>query len=92
MEISGEVADQLLKSARAFSASRVARDTKVRDAVRERDASVVNEAVLTIIAENAERMRALRKGDVAPSFDRELQTCEVVVDWGIRAFGSYIRK
>ncbi|GJJ08694.1 hypothetical protein Clacol_002913 [Clathrus columnatus] len=83
-------ADQLLKSARAFSGARHARDTRVRDAVRERDAPIINEAVLTIISETADRMRALRKGEVSPSIEREEEMCEEVVDWGIRAFGSYI--
>ncbi|KIJ50979.1 hypothetical protein M422DRAFT_27087 [Sphaerobolus stellatus SS14] len=90
VEISGEVADQILKSARPYSVARHARDTRVRDAIRERDAAIINEAVLTIITENAERMRALRKGDVAPTVNREAETCEEVVDWGIRAFASYI--
>lgn len=92
IEISGEVADQLLKSARVFSGPRHARDTRVRDAVRERDAPIINEAVLTIISDTTDRMRALRKGELAPAVEREEEVCEEVVDWGIRAFGSYIRE
>jgi exportin-T len=89
LEISGEVADQMIKSARQFSAVRHGRDTRVRDAVRERDAARLNEAVLTIVAEGAETMSNLQK-DVSSSSTRELDGAIEVVDWGIRAFGSYV--
>ena len=89
LEISGEVADQLIKSARSYSAARQARDTRVRDAVREHDAAAVNEAVLTIVANGVERMGRLRKGDASPT-ERELDTVIEVVDWGIRTFASYV--
>ncbi|KAI0671757.1 ARM repeat-containing protein [Trametes maxima] len=89
LEISGEVADQIIKSARQFTAERHARDTRVRDAVRERDASRINEAVLTIVADRVERMARLRKGD-SPSLERELDSAIEVVDWGIRTFASYV--
>ncbi|KAJ6505980.1 armadillo-type protein [Mycena vulgaris] len=81
LEISGEVADQMLKSARPFSQARHTRDARVRDAVRERDAAGINEAVLTIVAEGAE---TLKKGGASP---REMVE---VVDLGIRTFGSYV--
>ena len=45
LEISGEVADQMLKAARIHNPARHARDGRVRDAVRERDAARINEAV-----------------------------------------------
>ena len=64
----------------------------MRDAVRERDAPLINEAVLTIISQGAERMRALRKGDAQPAVQREEELNEGVADWGVRAFGSYIRE
>jgi exportin-T len=86
------VADQLLKSARSFSAARHARDTRVRDAVRERDAPIINDAVLTIVSKGADRMRALRKREVQSAYEREEEVNEEVVDWGVRAFGSYIRE
>ncbi|KAI0766752.1 armadillo-type protein [Irpex lacteus] len=89
LEISGEVADQIIKSARTYSAARHARDTRVRDAVRDRDASAINEAVLTIVADGVERMGRLRKGDSSPA-ERELDTVTEVVDWGIRTFASYV--
>jgi exportin-T len=86
-EISEEVADQIIKGARQFSSERHVRDARVRDAVRERDAARINEAVLTIVADYAERLLALRKDATASSGE----TSEVleVVDWGIRTFGSY---
>lgn len=64
----------------------------MRDAVRERDAPIINDAVLTIVSKCADRMRALRKGDAQSAFEREEEVSEEVVDWGVRAFGSYIRE
>jgi exportin-T len=87
LEISGEVADQIIKSARAWTGERHARDARVRDAVRDRDAARVNEAVLTIVADNAERVTKLRKDGVS---GKELSETVEVVDLGIRAFGSYV--
>lgn len=88
LEISGEVADQTIKSARTFNPVRHTRDARVRDAVRERDASLINEAVLTIIADGAERMAILRKSDDVES--KTLGDVVEVVDWGVRTFGSYV--
>lgn len=76
----------MLKSARSFSAVRHARDTKVRDAVRARDAPGINEAVLTIVANGAERMAQVRKGEITAPINQIAE----VVDWGIRTFGSYV--
>jgi exportin-T len=87
IEISEEVADQVIKGARQFSSERHVRDARVRDAVRERDATRINEAVLTIVADYAERLLALRKEATATS--RETSEVLEVVDWGIRTFGSY---
>ncbi|KNZ81909.1 Exportin-T [Termitomyces sp. J132] len=88
LEISGEVADQMIKSARPYDADRHARDARVRDAVRERDAARINEAVLTLVAECSERMLNLRKR--VDSNTRDLDAAIEVVDWGIRTFGSYV--
>ncbi|KAG1747210.1 armadillo-type protein [Suillus paluster] len=85
-EISGEVADQTIKSARTFNPVRHTRDSRVRDAVRERDAPLINEAVLTIIVDSTERMAALRKTTTSSP---ELSEALEIVDWGIRTFGSY---
>ena len=91
LEISGEVADQIIKSARAFLATRHARDARVRDAVRARDAARINEAVLAIVAEGAERMSELRKNSDMDSQARDdLDHAIEVVDWGVRTFGSYV--
>ncbi|KAI0313753.1 ARM repeat-containing protein, partial [Amylostereum chailletii] len=89
LEISGEVADQLVKAARQFTTVRHVRDARVRDAVRERDAARINEAVLTIVADSAERMARLRKGGSSGFPDREVAEAIEVVDLGIRTFGSY---
>lgn len=91
LEISGEVADAILKSARTWNAARQARDGRVRDAVRDRDAARINEAVLTIVANSADRMSKLRKGELdVPTPEKELSTAEEVVDWGVRTFASYV--
>lgn len=57
--------------------------------MRERDAAKVNEAVLLIVAEAAERMVELRKID-GPDAKKELDAAVEIVDWGIRTFGSYV--
>jgi hypothetical protein len=92
LEISGEVADQMIKSARTFSQTRHARDARVRDSVRERDAAGINEAVLTIVADGAGKMAALRKAEAFTETTRELEGVIEVVDWGVRTFGSYVGK
>lgn len=82
----------MIKSARTFDAARHARDTRVRDAVRERDAAAINEAVLVIVAEGVDRMTKMRKGEAVGSdnSDRELDSAVEVVDYGIRTFASYV--
>ncbi|KAF5377324.1 hypothetical protein D9757_008003 [Collybiopsis confluens] len=90
VEISGEVADQMIKAARSHNPARLSRDGRVRDAVRERDAVRINEAVLTIVTEATEKLVLLRKhGSDSPPI-RQLEEAEEVVDWGIRTFGSYV--
>lgn len=86
LEISGEVADQLLKAARQYSNQRHYRDSKVRDAVRERDAAGINDAVLTIVADSVEQLVNLRKRGGGGNIARLVE----VVDWGVRTFGSYV--
>jgi len=90
LEISGEVADQMLKAARIHNPTRHSRDGRVRDAVRERDAARINEAVLTIIAANVEKLTKLRSASDSAESRKELEQAEEVVDWGIRTFGSYV--
>ncbi|KAF9444820.1 ARM repeat-containing protein [Macrolepiota fuliginosa MF-IS2] len=89
LEISGEVADQTIKAARSWNITRHQRDGRVRDAVREQDAAKVNEAVLLIISEAAERMVQLRKME-GEDAKRGLDAAVEIVDWGIRTFGSYV--
>jgi exportin-T len=91
MEISGEVADNVIKSARAFTGERHQRDGRVRDAVRERDASSINEAVITIVSSNAQRMRGIQTGSSPSTISNsELAQAVEVVDWGVRTYGSYV--
>ncbi|KAH9031084.1 ARM repeat-containing protein [Lactarius hengduanensis] len=85
--ISEEVADQIIKGARQFNTDRHVRDARVRDAVRERDAARINEAVLTIVADYVDRLQVLMKTPTATG--RETSEVLEVVDWGIRTFGSY---
>jgi len=80
----------MIKSARSYHAQRNARDGKVRDGVRDRDAPSINEAVLTIVAQGAERMNELRKNPALATDPKELDHVIEVVDWGVRAFGSYV--
>jgi exportin-T len=80
----------MIKSARTYNVVRNTRDARVRDAVRERDAARINEAVLTIVADGAERMSRLRKSGESSESKRELDGVVEVVDWGIRTFGSYV--
>ncbi|KAH9178275.1 ARM repeat-containing protein [Lactarius sanguifluus] len=87
IEISEEVADQIIKGARQFNTDRHVRDARVRDAVRERDAARINEAVLTIVADYVDRLQVLMKTPTATG--RETSEVQEVVDWGIRTFGSY---
>lgn len=84
------MADQIIKSARSFSEERHARDMRVRDLVRERDAARINEAVLTIVSDGAQKMSDLRKSSGGSR--EEISSLEEVVDWGTRTFGSYVGK
>ena len=81
----------MIKSARStFNPVRNTRDAAVRDAVRERDAARINEAVLIIVADAAEKMANLRKSDGSAESERELDAVLEVVDWGIRTYASYV--
>ena len=70
----------MIKSARTFNPVRHSRDARVRDAVRERDAARINEAVLTIVADDAQRMTSLRKNNASAELGRELDGVVEVVD------------
>jgi exportin-T len=90
LEISGEIADQMIKSSRPYNPSRHVRDARVRDAVRARDAAAINDAVLTIVADGTEKMSRLREAEAATEHLPELDDIIEVVDWGARTFGSYV--
>lgn len=89
LEISGEISDQLLKSARSFIPERHVRDSKVRDLVREKDARGLNDAVVGILSECLTKLSQV--GSNYDQFKAEITQVEDVVDWGVRAFASYIR-
>ncbi|CAE6425668.1 unnamed protein product [Rhizoctonia solani] len=90
LEISGEIHDQTIKSARSFVASRHARDTSIRDAIRAKDAVGVNAEVLRILEEAITMLEAIRAG-VAPVSESlgQAQLVELV-ELAIRAFASYV--
>lgn len=92
LEISGEIHDQTIKSARTFAASRHARDASVRDAVREKDANGVNATVVGAIVEVTGRLEAIRAGGATASDGLgETQLVELV-ELAIKAFTSYVRE
>ena len=80
----------MIKSARPYNAARLARDARVRDAVRGRDAARINAAVLVIVAEGVEQMASLHKSETSGRSSRELDGAVEVVNWGIRTFRSYV--
>jgi exportin-T len=82
IEISDEVHDQALKAARGYDVARHERDSRVRDTVRERDASAINEAVVTIVSEGTKR-KVSQEG-------KANEEVVEVVDLGIKAFASYV--
>ncbi|EIN04838.1 ARM repeat-containing protein [Punctularia strigosozonata HHB-11173 SS5] len=90
LEISGEVFDQIVKAARAWSDVRHKRDVRIRDLVRERDAGKINDAVLAIVAENADRMVKLRGADDVGAGNPDLARAIEAVDLGIRTYTSYV--
>lgn len=67
---------------------RHARDARVRDEVRSRDAGGVSEAVLAIIAEGEDRLTALRsQASGGPEADKVAE----VVQYGVKAFAGIVR-
>jgi exportin-T len=92
LEISGEIHDQTIKAARSFAASRHARDGRVRDAVREKDAVGVNGTVLGVLDEVVGRLEGVRAGGPpGPDGLGEQQLAELV-ELAVRAFSSYVRE
>ncbi|KAG8733054.1 pre-tRNA nuclear export protein [Ceratobasidium sp. 423] len=90
LEISGEIHDQTIKSARSFVASRHARDTNIRDAIRAKDAVGVNAEVIRILEEVVTMLEAVRAGG-APVSESLGQTQLVeLVELAVKAFASYV--
>lgn len=92
LEISGEIHDQTIKSARTFVPSRHARDTNIRDAIRAKDAVGVNAEVIRILEEVTTTLEAIRAGG-APISDSlgQLQLVDLV-ELSVKAFASYVRE
>lgn len=91
IEISSEVADQTLKNSRHYDPERIARDGRVRDRIRDKDAVNINQAVLTIVAEGKQKMDEMRGSDGHQDRNK-IQEVEEVVDLGVRTFASYVRE
>ena len=87
IEISGEVADTILKGAREFTEDRHRRDGIVRDQIRDRDSKGISEAVLAIISDSEPHLVSARKkedlGDQRPLED--------IIGLAVRAFAGLIR-
>ncbi|KAG9000427.1 pre-tRNA nuclear export protein [Tulasnella sp. JGI-2019a] len=94
-EISGEVHDQILKSARVWTEDRQNRDIRVRSTIREKEAENMNKATLTIISEAEDRMCKIREAHKANGFnysqDEEYKRLEDVIALGVRAFAGYVQ-
>ncbi len=88
IEISGEVADSILKGARDFKEERHQRDAAVRDCIRENDSKGISDAVLAIISETEARLVAARNGAVPDKKGPLIDT----ISLSVRAFASLIRE
>jgi len=87
IEISGEVADTILKGAREFATERHRRDAAIRDHIRERDSKTISDAVLAIISDNESHLVAVRNG----TENGNVVVMEELIALAIRAFASLIR-
>ncbi|KAG9047337.1 pre-tRNA nuclear export protein [Tulasnella sp. UAMH 9824] len=93
IELSGEVHDSILKGARTWAEDRQARDSIIRQKIRQDESENMNSAVLTIISEAEERLvkqrqEAAATGD-SPARVRERAGLEEVVESGMKAFAGY---
>lgn len=87
IEISGEVADTILKGAREFTEERHRRDVVLRDHIRDRDSKTISDAVLTIISDNESHLVAIRNGTESGN----AVTMEELIALAVRAFAGLIR-
>ncbi|CAE6431846.1 unnamed protein product [Rhizoctonia solani] len=90
LEISGEIHDQTIKSARTFVATRHARDTNIRDAIRAKDAVGVNAEVIRVLEEVISMLEAIRAGGAPVSEPLGKSQLVELVELAIRAFASYV--
>ncbi|CAE6379710.1 unnamed protein product [Rhizoctonia solani] len=90
LEISGEIHDQTIKSARTFVASRHTRDTNIRDAIRAKDAVGVNAEVIRVLEEAITMLEAVRAGGAPVSETLGQAQLIELVELAIRAFASYV--
>ncbi|KIO34261.1 hypothetical protein M407DRAFT_16794 [Tulasnella calospora MUT 4182] len=93
IELSGEVHDSILKGARNWAEDRQARDSIIRQKIRQDESENMNSAVLTIISEAEERLvkhrqEAAATGD-SQARARERAGLEEVVESGMKAFAGY---
>lgn len=89
IEISGEVADSLLKNARVFQEARHQRDGAIKDAIRVREAQNIVEAVLAIISDGERQLVAARNGSRTGV---DINALIDTVSLGTRTFASLIRE
>jgi exportin-T len=92
LEISGEIHDQTIKSARSFVLSRHSRDTNIRDAIRTKDAVGVNSEVIRILEEVTTMLEAVRVGGAPISSSLGQTQLVDLIELAIRAFASYVRE
>ncbi|KAG8842139.1 pre-tRNA nuclear export protein, partial [Tulasnella sp. 330] len=92
---SGEVHDQILKSARVWTEDRQNRDVRLRSTIREKEAENMNNATLTIISEAEVQMSKIREAHKANGSnfgqDDEFKRLEDVIALGVRAFAGYVQ-
>ncbi|CEL55488.1 Exportin-T OS=Laccaria bicolor (strain S238N-H82 / ATCC MYA-4686) GN=LOS1 PE=3 SV=1 [Rhizoctonia solani AG-1 IB] len=90
LEISGEIHDQTIKSARTFVASRHTRDTNIRDAIRAKDAVGVNAEVTRVLEETIAMLEGVRAGGAPVSETIGQAQLIELIELAIRAFASYV--
>lgn len=87
IEISSEVADSIIKSAREFKEDRHRRDGVVRDEIRDRESKTISDAVLSIIADYEAHLVGVRNGTEGGN----AVGMEDLISLAVRAFASLIR-
>ncbi|EJU04760.1 Xpo1-domain-containing protein [Dacryopinax primogenitus] len=83
-EVSGEIADQTVRGARTFSIGRQNRETRLKHNVREKDASNVITALVTVVTEGLDRLDS-QGGESA-----EREQVQELVTLAVQTFASYV--